>query len=469
MEKFWSTHREALEKLQLMLKNFDMSFGTSNKLFRVAIVMEILNVQCLFEQLYAKWQEDLPWGMDADADINFSEWAGYQTWADLISSARQNICIDNIPVDLGNNNSASDIAKFVKKGFNKSLKAVFKSSFSNNWQGVLEPYIALTSDKESVLSYGEMVYYAIEQLRSTLHNIDRLLQNPSDAQLLSFYNAIDQKCYGAWHPIEGKIADIHRSDIPQKKKENNLKAYRDELINDLIRSKVLDEKLEHCNNYDVKDFMSEHKDEYSEEYARVIVTIEEFGDLSKDATKINIARYLFEQRHDFPVPRIYQLFVFLHGFPLVNKHLQYVTADKTERRRKEPVQQDRTYITFTMSGITVGHIDLLRRKLIQVGWIAKDTLPDDFYKLFSGKTNSTKITWTGAVGKGMLRFLFQKMVDQGEIVVPDNHSITTILESHFVDEDGIYISGLNSSKESSKHFPIVKECLNILQLEVDND
>jgi len=137
--------------------------------------------------------------------------------------------------------------------------------------------------------------------------------------------------------------------------------------------------------------------------------------------------------------------------------------------KKKPVQQDRTYITFTMSGITVGHIDMLRQKLIQVGWIAKDTLPDDFYKLFSGKTNSTKIIWTGAVGKGMLLFLFQKMVDQGEIVVPDNHSITTILESHFVDEHGKFISGLNSSKESSKHFPIVKECLDILQLEVEND
>lgn len=139
------------------------------------------------------------------------------------------------------------------------------------------------------------------------------------------------------------------------------------------------------------------------------------------------------------------------------------------RQSKAPNQPDRTYITFTMSGITVGHIDMLRQKLIQVGWIAKDTLPDDFYKLFSGKTNSTKITWTGAVGKGMLLFLFQKMVGQGKIVVPDNHSITTILESHFVDEQGKYISGLNSSKESSKHFPIVKECLNILQLEVDND
>lgn len=139
------------------------------------------------------------------------------------------------------------------------------------------------------------------------------------------------------------------------------------------------------------------------------------------------------------------------------------------RKPKEPAQQDRNYITFTMSGITVGHVDMLRQKLIQVGWIAKDTLPDDFYKLFSGKINNAKITWTGVVGKGMLLFLFQQMDGQGKITVPTNHSITTILESHFVDGNGLYLSGLNSSKESRKHFPVIKDCLDILQLEVDND
>lgn len=139
------------------------------------------------------------------------------------------------------------------------------------------------------------------------------------------------------------------------------------------------------------------------------------------------------------------------------------------RKPKEPVQQDRTHITFTMSDITIGHVDMLRQKLIQVGWIAKDTLPDNFYKLFSGKTNTTKIIWTGIVGKGMLRFLFAKMVEQRFIIVPDSHSIDTILENHFIDTDGNYLSGLNSSKESIKHLPVIKECLDILQLEADTD
>lgn len=464
-----SQHKEAIKNLQLMLKTYDMSFGISNKMFRIAIVLEILNVQSLFEQLLNKWQNLLPLGEGPDADINFEYWSNYDQWADLVNAARQNVCIENLPIDCGNGEYIDDCAKYFKKVCRKNVASVFRNTFKNKREDILESFKVIADDKEGVLAYGDMVFHAIIMLLSTLREISTLLKNPSENQLLVYYNTLDNMFLSEYRKIDVRIADIHKSELPQKKKENNLKAYRDELINDLIRSKVLDRKLEHCNTYDVKDFMDDHKDEYSEESARIIVTVDEFGNLSKDITKIKIARYLFEQRHEFPAPSLNHLFAYLHGFPLVNKHLQYVASCKTERRPKEPVQQDRTYITFTMSGITVGHIDMLRQKLIQVGWIAKDTLPDDFYKLFSGKTNSTKITWTGAVGKGMLLFLFQKMVDQGEIVVPDNHSITTILESHFVDEHGIYISGLNSSKESSKHFPIVKECLDILQLEVDND
>ena len=141
----------------------------------------------------------------------------------------------------------------------------------------------------------------------------------------------------------------------------------------------------------------------------------------------------------------------------------------TPRKPKEPVQQDRAYMTFKTTGILPAHLTMLCRKLIQVGWIAKDTQPDDFCNLFRGKTNNAKVTWTGAVGKGNLVFLFNVMVRQGKIAVPENHSATTILEAHFVDTNGKYLTGLNSSKESPKHLPVIKECIDILQLEVDID
>lgn len=137
------------------------------------------------------------------------------------------------------------------------------------------------------------------------------------------------------------------------------------------------------------------------------------------------------------------------------------------RKPKPEVQVDRAYMTFKTTGILPAHLMMLCQKLIQVGWIAKDTQPDDFCNLFRGKTNNAKVTWTGRVGKGMLVFLFNVMVQQGKIAVPEKHSVTTILEAHFVDTNGKYLTGLNSSKESPKHLPVIKECMDILLLEVE--
>ena len=149
-----------------------------------------------------------------------------------------------------------------------------------------------------------------------------------------------------------------------------------------------------------------------------------------------------------------------------NEAMQKIIAKLQEDKR---ALLDRAYMTFKTTGILPAHLTMLCRKLIQVGWIAKDTQPDDFCNLFSGKTNNAKVTWTGTVGKGMLVFLFNAMVQQGKIAVPESHSVTTILEAHFVDTDGKYLTCLNSSKESPKHLPVIKECIDILQLEVDID
>ena len=157
-------------------------------------------------------------------------------------------------------------------------------------------------------------------------------------------------------------------------------------------------------------------------------------------------------------------------------HLQTNAADapagKTKQEKKrhkttEQVQLDRNYITFKTCGIMPNHLQMLRQHLIKVGWIAKDTQPDDFHNLFTGKVNNTKITWTGKVGKGTLLYLFRQMRKQQKISVPYAYHLTTILESHFVDTDGRYLYGLNKSKVCDKHLPVVKECTDILQIQLE--
>ena len=87
-----SVHLVTLEKLRTALSSFDMSFGVSNKLFRLAIVSEILDTTCLFEQLLESWKQRLPFGEGPDADVDFDYWKDMSIWSELQSNAQQNVC-----------------------------------------------------------------------------------------------------------------------------------------------------------------------------------------------------------------------------------------------------------------------------------------------------------------------------------------------------------------------------------------
>lgn len=128
-----------------------------------------------------------------------------------------------------------------------------------------------------------------------------------------------------------------------------------------------------------------------------------------------------------------------------------------------------SFFTFSANGINPGHITLLYQHLMDIGWIPKDTPADDFQHLFSGKSCVCKITWTGG-GKGNLRKLFHIMREQDLITIPGNNGLETVLESHFVDKNGNYLTGLNSSGNGAKKsLPIINECIRILQQTIDFD
>ena len=328
-----SKHREALEKLQLMLKNYDMSFGMSNKMFRMAIVLEILNVQSLFDQLLCKWKSKLPFGNGPDVDIDFTQWSDYAKWSEMVVAARQNVCIENLSIDCGNGEFIDDFSKTFKKSFNKNISSVFKSTFGKKRDELLDSFQVLTEDKDG--TYGDMVYHAIELLLSTLREIDNLLKHPTDEQLLQYYKTLADSFTSDYRKIDDRIAAIHKEDKPNRKKENNLKALRDELFDNLIKSGVIDEKITHCNQYELQDFMNEHSGEFTEKAARLIVTVDEFGNANEDIFKIEIARYIFEHRHKHPKEQLMPLFVYLRKVPDVNKNIGYVADNKVSPDNKK--------------------------------------------------------------------------------------------------------------------------------------
>ena len=179
-----SVHLVTLEKLQTALSSFDMSFGVSNRLFRLAIVSEILDATCLFEQLLESWKQRLPFGEGPDADVDFDYWKDMSIWSELQSNAQQNVCIDNYPLDMGNGLSSEDLRGKRRKSFTKNLKAALKSSNYADSANVVEFAKMLANDNSGMMTFGNMVFSAIHSLHSVLDEIQSFLDNPPEELLL---------------------------------------------------------------------------------------------------------------------------------------------------------------------------------------------------------------------------------------------------------------------------------------------
>ena len=131
----------------------------------------------------------------------------------------------------------------------------------------------------------------------------------------------------------------------------------------------------------------------------------------------------------------------------------------TEKRESAPFEPD--FMTFTKERTSDYNIIALYQELLKVKWI-EDGNPDDFAALFEGKSIECRITWSGKVGKDNLYALFKMMVDNHFIRLPEGHSLQRIVESHFVDAEGNYITGIDSGKPSKSALSTIEQMRKIL-------
>lgn len=184
----------------------------------------------------------------------------------------------------------------------------------------------------------------------------------------------------------------------------------------------------------------------------------------------NVAHYICLNYASLSPSDQQAFFRFRHLVTLIQSDMDTLPSlpTATNKKPKPTPQKNRNYMTFSANGINSGHITLLYQHLMDIGWIPRSTPADEFQRLFTGKSCVCRITWTGG-GKGNLRELFRIMREQQLITIPGNNGLETILEAHFVDEDGNYLTGLNSSKPSKKSLPIINECIRLLQQSFDFD
>lgn len=140
---------------------------------------------------------------------------------------------------------------------------------------------------------------------------------------------------------------------------------------------------------------------------------------------------------------------------------------KPAKTKEHGVERD----TFSCSKhITPNHLKLLLQQLQEVGWVSTSSNDADFRALFSGKVSSCEIIWTGEVGLGTLKELFNAMLDEQLISLPGGaRSVNSVLENHFVDASGHFVSDLNSSLPADSSFQTINKLVEILKVRLKTD
>lgn len=332
-----SVHLETLQKLQTALKDFDMSFSTSNKLLRMAIVSEIIDTIGLFEQLVVAWSTDLPFGSGPDEDVDFAYWGDMNNWSDLMSKSKQNVCIDDLSFSLGNGKQTDDISKMKKATYIKHFTSILKNARYDGKDSTIDFLKFLSKDKTGTTSFGNIVFHALNVLTSTIRKAESTLKTPTNEALMSYYDTQQIRLKPYIEEYQHKVKNIVNDTIPTKRKENSLRALKDEIRGQENIKCFLSGIKTSFNQYDIADYRSNNTgtnisdDEILEELALTDLFVESFC-----PHKIKVAKYIFENRKKMSDEVIASFFIYAIVTPNINSQ---ITEYKVPNSKPKIVQQ----------------------------------------------------------------------------------------------------------------------------------
>ena len=141
-------------------------------------------------------------------------------------------------------------------------------------------------------------------------------------------------------------------------------------------------------------------------------------------------------------------------------------GNEAEKKTRPVHRHEKPRVTMTLKRkgkVTDGHLALIFMKLQKEEWI--DGNDADFKALFSGAMDDDCIlTWKGTIGKSTLVELFRELVNTGLIIVPNGFTLPAILEGHFKDNSGQWLTGLSKGdKPNDKGLPMIAWCVKMLQ------
>lgn len=349
-----SIHLETLLKLQSALEMFDMSFSTSNKLFRLALVSELIDTAGLFEQLAEDWKVNLPFGEGPDLDVDFEYWSDFHAWENLHMRATQNECIEGFPISLGNGRTSENAKRFKKSTYTKYLSSIFKSTRYEGKDTATDFLKFLMDDKTGTTRFGNIVSYALFHLTSAISKANTVLQSPSDASLSRYYDAQLSRAVFSINDELHKVRDImNDTTISEKRKENSLRAQRDSISESLRESGFLKEFKSAFNHYDIDDYRKDNPEhrELSDDQVLEKLALSDLFDSNGEPHKIKIARHIFNHRKVLSREAIASFFVYVKVLPEIDQHLfQYVA----QHNLKETKSISHKTISNNLIGIDAG-------------------------------------------------------------------------------------------------------------------
>ena len=157
------------------------------------------------------------------------------------------------------------------------------------------------------------------------------------------------------------------------------------------------------------------------------------------------------------------------GIQIVNGSTPKVASPRKGSGKKdsaEKPEKPRETMTLKRKGsVTEPHLMLLYMALTKEQWI--DGNDADFKALFSGsRDEDCELVWLGKYGKGTLVELFKQMAGAGLIEVPQGFTMSAILEGHFKDKNGQWLTGLDKGDAANdKAMPVIKECIKQMKLD----
>lgn len=317
-----SEYFETLEKLQNALTQFDMSFGVSNRIFRLAIVSEIIDTACLFEQLYESWCECLPFGEGPDADVDFAYWKELSSWETLLNSAKQNACIDDFPFDMGNGLTSDRMPPNRRKTYLKTVNSVLRHSKYAGKETMSDFVKTINNDKAHMMTFGNMVFDALSSLLLVFSKKEKHLANPPQNLFPEYYVMQKKRFSDEINLAMQKTKEIMRESIPEKRKINKLKEMRDTIVKALRESGFLNNLKKSYTHYDVEDYRKEHNCQNVSD--DVVLERLVINDLLTDDMQYDrgvIARYIYEYRKMLSQEAISSFYIFAEIIPEIERLL----------------------------------------------------------------------------------------------------------------------------------------------------